>query len=188
MRKLISIIGDAKVEEGSAKYQMAFNLGKALVDNGYRVASGGLNGIMRAAFKGAKSSKKAVDGDTIAITPMFDRSVTNEYADIVVATGLDVFRNVIVANSDAVIAVGGGSGTMCEICNAWALRKMILATRNVDGWSGKVADTRLDKRIRLENFDKDIIFGIDTADEAIKLLDQFLPTYLNTKYIRITKD
>ena len=50
MRRLISIIGDASVEEGSPKYEMAFNLGKALVDNGYRVASGGLNGIMRAAF------------------------------------------------------------------------------------------------------------------------------------------
>lgn len=188
MRKLVSIIGDSKVEEGSPKYEMAFNLGKALVDNGYRVASGGLNGIMRAAFKGAKSSAKTVDGDTIAITPMFDRSVTNEYADIVVATGLDVFRNVIVANSDAVIAVGGGSGTMCEICNAWALRKMIMATRNVDGWSAKVADTRLDQRVRVEDFDKDIIFGINNANDAIKLLEQYLSTYLNTKYQRIAKD
>jgi rossmann fold nucleotide-binding protein-like protein len=189
MRRLISIIGDASVEEGSPKYEMAFNLGKALVDNGYRVASGGLNGIMRAAFKGAKASKQAADGDTIAITPMFDRSITNEYADIVVATGLDVFRNVIVANSDAVIAVGGGSGTMCEICNAWALKKMILATRNVDGWSAKVADTRLDNRIRLQgNLEIDKVFGINNPIEAIALLKEHLNKYLELTYTRITKD
>ena len=101
---------------------------------------------------------------------------------------MDVFRNVIVANSDAVIAVGGGSGTMCEICNAWALRKMIMATRNVDGWSAKVADTRLDQRVRVEGFDKDIIFGINNANDAIKLLEQYLSKYLNTKYQRIAKD
>ena len=53
MRKLISIIGDSRIDEGGAKYRAAYAMGKALVDNGYRVASGGLGGVMEAEFKGA---------------------------------------------------------------------------------------------------------------------------------------
>ena len=48
MRKMISIIGDSKIEKDGKKYRLAFSMGKALVDNGYRVASGGLGGVMEA--------------------------------------------------------------------------------------------------------------------------------------------
>ena len=78
---------------------------------------------------------------------------------------------------------------MCEICNAWALKKMILATRNVDGWSAKVADTRLDNRIRLQgNLEIDKVFGINNPIEAIALLKEHLNKYLELTYTRITKD
>ena len=45
---------------------------------------------------------------------------------------------------DLVIAVGGGAGTLSEIALAWSLKRLILAYKNVEGWSGKVADTRMD--------------------------------------------
>ena len=121
MRKMISIIGDSKIEKDGKKYRLAFSMGKALVDNGYRVASGGLGGVMEAAFEGARSSEFYREGDTVAILPMFDRKLASDAADIVIATGLDVYRNVIVANSDAVIAIGGGAGTLAEMSNAWPL-------------------------------------------------------------------
>lgn len=41
----------------SLKYKLAFETGKALIDSGYRVQSGGLGGIMEAVFQGAKSSE-----------------------------------------------------------------------------------------------------------------------------------
>ena len=86
-------------------------------------------------------------------------------ADIVIATGLDIYRNVIVANSDAVIAVGGGAGTLAEMSNAWPLKRLMIAFSNVDGWSGKVADTRLDHRIRYPEIEEDRVFGVTSADE-----------------------
>ena len=97
MRKVVAVIGDAIIEPNGEKYKLAFEAGKALVDNGYRVQSGGLKGIMEAAFHGARSSEKYREGDTIAIVPSFDKSWANKYADIVLPTGLDVYRNVIVA-------------------------------------------------------------------------------------------
>ena len=180
MRKLVSIIGDSKIEKDGAKYRAAFSMGKALIDHGYRVASGGLGGVMEAAFEGARSSKFYREGDTVAILPMFDRSLASDAADIVIATGLDIYRNVIVANSDAVIAVGGGAGTLSELTNAWPLKRLMLAFKNVDGWSAKVADTRLDHRIRYPEIEEDRIFGVENADEAIAILEKYLPLYTAT--------
>ncbi len=187
MKKMVSIIGDSKIKIDGPKYKIAFELGKALVDNGYRVASGGLAGVMAAAFEGARASEFYQEGDTVAILPMFDRTAGNDSADIVIATGLDLYRNVIVANSDAVIAVGGGAGTLCEMCNAWPLKRLMLAAQNVDGWSNKVANTRLDHRIRYEEIEEDKIFGFETADEAIALLEKYIDKYAQT-HLGIKKD
>ncbi len=180
MKKLISVIGDSRIEKDGKKYQLAYELGRALIDNGYRVASGGMAGVMQAVFDGARSSKFYVDGDTIAILPMFDRSNDDHSADIVIATGLDLYRNVIVANSDAVVAIGGGAGTMCEMCNAWPLKRLILAYRGVDGWSSRVADTRLDERIRYKDIEEDRVFGVSDADEAMAILEKYINLYTDT--------
>ena len=180
MRKMISIIGDSKIEKDGKKYRLAFSMGKALVDNGYRVASGGLGGVMEAAFEGARSSEFYREGDTVAILPMFDRKLASDAADIVIATGLDVYRNVIVANSDAVIAIGGGAGTLAEMSNAWPLKRLMIAFRGVEGWSDKVADTRLDHRNRYPDIEEYRVFGVDTAEEAIAILEKYLNLYTDT--------
>lgn len=180
MKKMISILGDSAVEKDGAKYKFAFELGKALVDNGYRVASGGMQGVMSAVFEGAHASKFYTEGDTVAIVPSFDRKSANPYADIVIATGLDIYRNVIVANSDAVVAVGGGSGTLAELATAWTLKRLMLAFADCDGWSGKAADTRLDHRIRYENIPEDRVFGVHTAEQAIAILEKYIDQYTST--------
>lgn len=180
MKKMVSIIGNSSVDEGDSRLAFAYEMGKALVDNGYRVVSGGMGGIMEAAFKGAKASKFYQEGDTVAISPSFDRTACNEYADIVIATGLDIYRNVIVANSDAVIAVGGGAGTLAELASAWTLRRLMLAYRDCDDWSGKIADSRLDTRIRYKEIEEDRVFGVSTADEAIAILEKYIDMYDST--------
>lgn len=177
MKKLVSIIGDSCIEPNGKKFELAYAMGKALVDNGYRVVTGGMAGVMEAAFMGARSSRFYQEGDTIAILPQYDRTAASRYADIVIATGLDLYRNVIVANSDAVIAVGGGAGTLCEMTNAWALKRLMLAFRGVDGWSDKAADTKLDHRVRYEAIEEDRVFGVNTADEAIAILEKYINLY-----------
>lgn len=177
MRKIISIIGDAIIEHDSLKYKLAFEAGKALVDNGYRVQSGGLRGVMEAAFHGARSSEKYREGDTIAIVPSFDRAWANIYANIVIPTGLDIYRNVMVANGDAVIAIGGGSGTLAEMSNAWALRRLVIAYNNVEGWSSQMAGKRMDKRSRYENIPDDKIYSVSDTQEMIKILNENIQLY-----------
>ncbi len=180
MKKMISILGDSNIDRNGNKFKFAYELGRALVDNGYRVASGGMQGVMEAVFEGAHSSKFYQEGDTVAIVPSFDRKSANQYADIVIATGLDIYRNVIVANSDAVVAVGGGSGTMAELATAWTLKRLMLAFADGEGWSAKIADQRLDHRVRYENIPEDRVFGVHTADEAIAILEKYIDSYTDT--------
>ncbi|MGN1062029.1 MAG: acyl-CoA synthetase [Candidatus Scatosoma sp.] len=176
-RKVVSIIGNREVEEGSLRYELAFNMGKLLVDNGYRVQSGGLSGIMRAAMKGAHASKNYKEGDTVALVPSFDTEIANEYADIAVPTGLDVMRNALVANADAVIGVGGGAGTLCEYAFAWSFNRLLIAFENSGGWSEKLANTRLDDVIRYVNIPDDKVFGVTTPQEAINILNERIGLY-----------
>lgn len=176
-RKIVAIIGDAKIKKDGVKYKLAYEMGKALVDAGYRVQSGGMGGIMEAAFCGARSSKNYKDGDTIAIVPSFDATKVNEYADISIPTGLDILRNGIVANASAVIAIGGGAGTLSEMAFSWTLHRLVIAFKNVEGWSSKLADQRLDQRIRYENIFDDRVYGVETPKEAVDIINQRVDLY-----------
>ena len=176
-RKTVAVIGNGTIEKDGPAWQTAYETGKALVDAGYRIQSGGLGGVMQAAFKGAHASKHYREGDTIAIVPSFDRKSANVYADIVIPTGIDLMRNAIVANADAVIAVGGGAGTLCEIAYAWSMFRLILAYDSVEGWSSKLAGTRIDEKIRYKDIPDDRVYAVSSPKEAIRLLNEKIGLY-----------
>jgi uncharacterized protein (TIGR00725 family) len=76
------------------------------------VVTGGLDEVMAAAARGAKSA----GGTTIGILPGETRLDANEWIDHAVVTGIGHARNLaVVASGDAVIAVGGSWGTLAEI-------------------------------------------------------------------------
>jgi uncharacterized protein (TIGR00725 family) len=87
---------------------------------------------MEAACRGAKDA----GGTTVGILPGAERSDANAWVDVVIPTGLGQARNAIVVRSaDAVVAIGGGYGTLSEI--ALALRRSTrvigLGTWEVEG-------------------------------------------------------
>jgi len=174
-QKSIAVIGDANIREDSEKYILAEKIGQSLIDNGYRLVTGGLGGVMEAASKGARSSPCYKHGDIVGILPGCDPGDANAYVDICIPTGLDLARNLIVANADAVIAIGGGAGTLAEMANAWALNRLIIACR-VDGWSGKLADQKIDSRTRYPDIPDDRVYGVTSDQEVIQCL-KMLPRY-----------
>lgn len=166
-RRLVAVIGDASVSPGSQKDLLAEEVGRLLVDAGFRVVTGGLGGVMEAACRGARSSTRYQSGDTVAVLPGHDPGEANEFVDVAIASGLDHVRNSIVAHADAVIAIGGGAGTMSEICLAWIYKRLIVALR-VDGWSGRIADQRVDERVRYPDVPDDRVFGVTSAADAVR--------------------
>ncbi len=176
-RKIIAIAGDARIAENSDKYKIAFEVGKALVDNGYRIQTGGLGGVMSAACQGAKSSLKYKEGDIIALVPSFDINEVNEFADIVIPTGLDVMRNALVANASAVVAIGGGAGTLSEMAFAWTFGRLIIGISNVDGWSSKLAGLKIDSRVRYPEIENDMVYPATSGKQVAEILNNNIDKY-----------
>jgi hypothetical protein len=175
-KTLISIVGDGRIPQNHPKARLAEEMGRLLIDEGYRLACGGMAGVMEAACRGARSSTHHQDGSIIGILPGNDPGVANPYIDIPLTTGLDVARDILVAQSPALIAIGGGAGTLSEIAFGWMYERLILGFR-VEGWSGQLADKPLDARERYPDIPEDRIFGIDKPSEAIALLQTWLPRY-----------
>jgi len=123
--------------------------------------TGGLGGVMKAASKGAKES----GGLTVGIIPQNDMSEANEFCDVVIPSGIGLMRDFLNAlSADGVIAIGGGSGTLSEICAAYMYSKPIVVLKNSGGTSTKFADQYLDHRKNVK------IIGVDTPKEAVELI------------------
>lgn len=175
-RPTVAIIGNGALREDDPRGPLAFEVGRALVDHGFRLVCGGLGGVMAAACAGAAASERHVDGDIVGLLPGFDPDHANQSVDIAIATGLDHARNFIVANADAVVAIGGQAGTLSEMAGAWTLQRLLIGLR-VEGWSGRLADHPLDERVRYPDIPDDRVWGADNATQVIDLLQRWLPRY-----------
>lgn len=175
-RYTIAVIGDARVSPGGKKDLLAEQIGRKLVDEGYRILTGGMDGVMKAAHRGARSSENWRDGLCIGLLKGSDPSAANPYVDIVIPTAMGHVRNMVVAQSDAVVAIGGGAGTLTEMAFAWIHNRLIIGT-NCDGWSRKLAGQRIDERKRYRNIPEDQVFYADSAKTVANLLKHWLPGY-----------
>ena len=149
-RLIVSVVGDASVPEESEAYLAARELGRLLVDAGFRVMTGGLRGVMEAASRGAHDSEHYRDGDTIGLLPQSDPGDANLWVDIVIPTGMGHARNSLVASGDALVAVGGGAGTLSEIAFAWMFKRPVIAL-DAPGCSRELGGMALDHRRRPED-------------------------------------
>ena len=113
----------AVIGSGAEHEQRAEEVGRLLAERGATVVTGGLGEVMAAAARGAK----AAGGTTIGIVPGEERGTAHEWIDHVVVTGVGHARNLaVVASGDAVIAVGGGWGTLAEIGFARVLGRYVV--------------------------------------------------------------
>jgi uncharacterized protein (TIGR00725 family) len=109
----VSVIG-AGVASPS-ELALAEELGRALGRAGTVLITGGLGGVMEAASRGCLEE----GGMTVGILPGSDPSAANPWVRIPLPTGMGEARNALVVRAgEAVIAVGGGWGTLSEIALA----------------------------------------------------------------------
>jgi uncharacterized protein (TIGR00725 family) len=114
----VAVIGSGTEFEAAAE-----EVGRLLAGRGCTVVTGGLGEVMAAACRGARSA----GGRTVGIVPGESRAAANQWADIVVATGIGHGRNLaVVASADAAIAVGGSWGTLAEIAYARLLGRPVV--------------------------------------------------------------
>ena len=98
-------------------------VGAGLAAGGATVVCGGLDGVMAAAARGAANR----GGTVIGFLPGDDPAAANPWVTQAIATGLGEGRNLLVVRSAAaVIAVGGGYGTLSEIAFALKLGRPVI--------------------------------------------------------------
>jgi len=177
-RPIVSVIGDARLAEGDNRLTLARHTGCHLVDYGFTVMTGGMGGVMHSAMLGGRESENWTSGCTIGLIPGTDpdHPQISNAADLVIPTGLDHARNLIVAQSDAVIAIGGGAGTLSEMAFAWTHKRLLVAMR-CEGWSGRLADEPIDGRSRYPEIPDDSVYGASSPEEAVKLVKKLVPLY-----------
>jgi uncharacterized protein (TIGR00725 family) len=109
-KKFISVIGGYPCSPEET--HMAEIIGFELATQGAILICGGEGGVMEAACKGAQKA----GGITVGILPGDSRQSANPFVTIPIVTGIGAARNIIVVKSaQAVIAIGGGYGTLSEI-------------------------------------------------------------------------
>ena len=128
----VAVVGDGRDDAPDTVLAAAEQLGAGAAERGWIVVTGGMGGAMEAACRGAKSRR----GQTVGLLPGLDRSAANGWVDIALPTGLGELRNgLVVRAADAVLAVGGGHGTLSEVALALKLGRPVvgLATWDVHG-------------------------------------------------------
>ncbi|HEX4601920.1 MAG TPA: TIGR00725 family protein [Gemmatimonadales bacterium] len=137
-RLLIAVAGSATCSVEEAAWATA--VGRLLAQEGAVLVCGGLGGVMAAAARGAKES----GGLTIGILPGSDPADADPNIEVALATGMGEMRNALLVRvAQAVIAIGGGWGTLSEIALAQRIRTPVVGLH--DAFTSAVEIPRVER-------------------------------------------
>lgn len=161
----IAVLGSSDAICSIRGYNMAYEVGEEIAKAKAITLTGGGLGVMEAALKGAKKQ----GGITLAIVPWESMNKVNDYADIVVATGIGWSRNSINLNScDGAIIVQGGAGTLNEATYGYMMSKPIVALTPSGGMAEEISNRYFDER-RTE-----FVYGATTPKDAVKKIFELI--------------
>lgn len=189
IKPCVSIFGSARTKPDNESYKLAENIAKLLTQSGYGVITGGGPGIMEAANKGAKEGKGISVGLNIDLP--FEQKA-NEYIDLDKLINFDYFfvrKVMFVKYSQGFIVLPGGFGTFDELFEAITLIQtekiarfpIILVDKSF--WSGLldwIKQTVLKEHQNISEKDLDLIQLVDTAEEAVAVINNFYSSYVYT--------
>lgn len=137
----IAVIGPG--DAGARECWLAEEAGAAVAECGATLVCGGLGGAMEAACRGAQSRR----GFTIGLLPGDDRADANGWVSLALPTGLGEGRNALIVRAvDAVVAIGGGWGTLSEIALALRGAKPVIG---IETWELSRAGARVEGVVRV---------------------------------------
>jgi len=183
----VSIFGSARTKPDNKYYQMADDIGFLLTKKGYGVITGGGQGIMEAGNKGAQRGGGTSVGLNIDLP--FEQS-SNPYVDNNKNINFDYFfvrKVMFVKYSQGFIVMPGGFGTLDELFESLTLIQTLKIARfpiilvSKSFWAGLIdwiKTTLLEAENNISEKDLDLFVMVDTAEEAVKEIDNFYQKYL----------
>ncbi len=170
MKKIITVFGSSKPVNNEEQYFTAYNLGKQLALSGFDICTGGFNGIMEAASKGA------VEGgsEAIGVTVNLWNGRTNKYVtkEIVCAT---LFERIdkLIEIGDGFVVLQGGTGTLLELAAVWEyFNKGLLQQKPIACHSKiwKVIVSEMNQQMKLEGRNFEMVKAFDSTEEIANYL------------------
>jgi uncharacterized protein (TIGR00730 family) len=183
----VSIFGSARTKPDHPYYQLTVEIAEKLCKEGYGVITGGGPGIMEAANKGAKAGNGKSVGLNIRLP--FEQS-SNIYVDPDKSINFDYFfvrKTIFLKYSQGFIAMPGGFGTLDELFEALTLVQtskianfpvILVGSAYWNGLVDWIRTTMLEKEHNINPADLNLFHVVDTADEAVKIIDDFYTRYL----------
>ncbi|MDW8297171.1 MAG: TIGR00730 family Rossman fold protein [Raineya sp.] len=183
----VSIFGSARTTPDNPYYKIAEEIAAKLVDLGYGIITGGGPGIMEAGNKGAKSRGGKSVGINIILP--FEQT-SNPYIDPDKLITFDYFfvrKVMFVKYAQGFIVMPGGFGTLDELFEALTLIQtkkigrfpIVLVGKSY--WAGLIdwlKNTVLAQEKNISPEDLNLFSLVDTADEAVAVIDNFYTQYL----------
>ncbi|OON81478.1 TIGR00730 family Rossman fold protein [Streptomyces tsukubensis] len=179
--RAISVFGSARTPVDSPEYAAGVRIGKALVDAGFVVITGGGPGAMEAANKGAREGEGVSVG--LGIELPFEQGL-NPHVDIGVNFRYFFVRKIMfVKYAQGFVVLPGGLGTLDELFEALTLVQTRKVTRfpivlfGSAYWGGLVdwlRDTVVAQGKASEN-DLALFHVTDDVDEAVALVTKEVP-------------
>ncbi len=183
----VSIFGSARTKPENEYYKIAEEIAFKLTQKGYGIITGGGPGIMEAGNKGAKQGKGKSVGLVIKLP--FENS-GNDFIDNDKLIDFDYFfaRKVMFEKySQGYIVMPGGFGTLDELFASLTLIQtekigkfpIILVGKSF--WLGLIdwiKSTMLEKHKTISPKDIDLFSVVDSADEAVEIIDNFYSKYI----------
>ena len=183
----VSIFGSARTKADNPYYLVAEEIASKLVKQGYGVITGGGPGIMEAGNKGAYEAGGKSVGLNIELP--FEQ-FNNIYIDKDKLINFDYFfvrKVMFIKYAQGFVVMPGGMGTLDELFEALTLiqtkkiGRFPIVLVGTSYWSGLMAwikDVMLGMEKNISPEDLDLINLVDTADEAVKVIDDFYSKYL----------
>ena len=179
IRPAVSIYGSARLKPNSPYYKLATTIARKLSDAGFAVISGGGPGIMEAANKGAHAGKAPSVGLNIELP---HEQSGNQWQDISLRFRHFFTRKVtFVKNSDAVIVMPGGFGTLDELAEVLTLiqtkksRHVPIILVGAEFWKGLLAwfESQLVPMGLINPGDMNLMQVIDEPDQVLEAVLAF---------------
>ena len=183
----VSIFGSARTKPEHKYYKIAEEIAEKLVTKGYGVITGGGPGIMEAGNKGAhKMGGKSVGLNIELPFEQFD----NIYIDSDKLINFDYFfvrKVMFVRYAQGFIGMPGGMGTLDELFEAITLiqtekiGRFPIVLVGKEYWAGLLDWLReevCEKEKNISPKDFDLFELVDTADEAVAVIEDFYGNYL----------
>jgi uncharacterized protein (TIGR00730 family) len=125
MPPIVAVFGSARIENDDPIYADSEAVGRALGLAGYTVMTGGYDGVMDAASKGANQAGAHVIGVTVRDLEAYRETTVNQWVKEEVK--YDTLRqrlHHLIDNADAYVVMPGGIGTLQEIIEVWQLMRI----------------------------------------------------------------